>query len=151
MTRTPETAIIMRRQGNALVATDERSQDAVSKLRGDDVYVWIHRARNAKQVRKLNKLYDILFDNQEAFPNRATMVDAIKIAAGAVKTMKTPKGKVSYEPMSITEMGQTEFAAFYERVLDVVTKSIIPGISRADIRRELEAFTDDSRQNPHAR
>ena len=37
-------------------------------------------------------------------------------------------------------MSQDEFDKFYERVIDIVVSDIIPGLSREDLKRELQEF-----------
>lgn len=141
--REPENAVLMRRQGKTLVPTDAMGEELIDKLKpGDEVMVWVKKARNPKLLRKLQAMYTVIFRNQSKYPSRDVLVDVMKCAVGHCTMFITERGQSMMVPRSIAEdkLGGIEFEEFCERTFDYVVTRFIPGLRRSELRRELEKF-----------
>lgn len=147
--RPSEKAIVMRRQGKSLVPTDALGEELMAKLGSDELMVWIKKARNPRQHRKLMALVSLIFKNQSKYPTQEQLLVAIKITAGECDTYVLGDGRVAFVPRSIAfeNMEQTAFEDFYDRVIDIVTTKIIPGMKKSDLKRELLGFADRAPAN----
>lgn len=147
-TRPEEQSVLMRRQGNALVPTDDRSSEAFSKVGSGDVLVWIKKPRNPKFNRYFFAMVGVIFDNQSRYQTKDQLLDAIKIAVGHYDTVISARDSKPYlvlRSISFDNMDEMQFKEFVDRVMDVVAAQIIPNLKPGDLRRELEGFT---RENP---
>lgn len=137
------TKVLLRKQLGSLVPVDALAEEALRKVaNGELVQVEVKRPRNLHHHRKLFALLSLIFENQERFQSVEEMLDAIKVYIGHCQTMQLRDGTVVKTPRSIAfhRMDQNSFEAFYNKVLDVVAEKIIPGISKAGLRKEVEAF-----------
>lgn len=137
-------ALLMRKMiGGRLEPIDDAGKDTLSKIGiGAVVSVEVKRPRNLQHFRKFWALASLIYENQTRYRSPEELVDAIKVHIGHCVPMRLANGTEVRVPKSIAfhSMNQDEFDKFYERVIDVVVTEIIPGLSREDLRAELEAF-----------
>jgi hypothetical protein len=55
-------------------------------------------------------------------------------------TMKDGTQERAYRSISFKKMDQTEFAAFYDKTLDMLLKHWIPTVTKTEVERELMEF-----------
>jgi hypothetical protein len=125
----------------SLRPVDQMGIDAIAKLKeGEQVTVECKRARNGKQHRLYWALMNLIYGQQSRYATLEQMSNAIKCAVGYCDEIETKGGKVLVIPKSIAfhAMPQDQFAEFFDRVLELVTTKILPNVSDADLRAELE-------------
>jgi hypothetical protein len=87
-------------------------------------------------------LMSLVWENQDTvrYPTVDDLVAAIKIAAGHRTRIELPNGEIGFIPGSIAfhKMDQAAFSDFYDRVCDLIAKHFLPGVSSADLKREVE-------------
>jgi len=133
----------MRKTMRGLQPVDDTGNELVDALAlGDVVRVKVTRPRNIHHHRKFWALMQLVYQNQEHYQSIDHMVAAVKVATGHSDALTTKTSDVIYLPKSIAfhKMDQQEFSQFYERVLDLIVKSILPGIDKAELRDEVETF-----------
>jgi hypothetical protein len=129
----------------ALHAVDAHGEAALAKIaKGDVVNVDVRRPRNIQHHRMFWALMSIVHDNidHERYPTVEDLVAAVKIAAGLRTRIELPSGEIGFIPGSIAfhKMNQIEFAAFYERVCDLIAAHFLPGVDKEDLRKEVETM-----------
>ena len=84
--------------------------------------VTVTKARNPGHHRKMFKLLQLAYENQDIYDNFEDFFVEVKLKAGHYAEHITTKGKLVYVPKSIefASMDQTEFAQFYNKVLTIV-------------------------------
>jgi hypothetical protein len=132
------TELLIQRDGNRLVAADPYSLDALQGLpKGQTLNVTIKRPRNVKHHRKFFALLGIVYDAQSRYPTTDHLLNAIKIAIGHYDLVPLTKKHTVIQTRSISfaSMDQAAFEQFYDRVILVIVKDILPGVQA----KELEA------------
>jgi hypothetical protein len=127
---------------NSLHAVDQNGESVLDKIgRGDIVMVEVKKPRNVQHHRLYWALVGLVHDNldHELYKTPEALSEAIKVAAGICTRFELPSGEVGFIAGSIAfhNMDQTTFAAFYERVCDLVAKHFLPGVNTDDLRREV--------------
>ena len=132
------------RELNALRPVGEEAEAGLSKIpAGDVVMVEIKRPRNMGHHRKWHALLDLVFDNQERYPNKEALSAAIKCGVGHcdVYPMANGEGMVMVpKSTAFTAMEQGDFEAFYDRAVNLIISKIIPGLTRESLLDEVEAI-----------
>ena len=128
---------------SSLRPTDQAGEDAIRKLgQGEVVMIEMKRSRNIKHHRMFWALMSLVWENQDTvrYPTVDDLVSAIKIAAGHRTRIELPNGEIGFIPGSIAfhKMDQAAFSDFYDRVCDLIAKHFLPGVSSADLKREVE-------------
>lgn len=136
----------MTKAGAGLVATDDESADLLADIKlGETVHVEIKRPRNIGFHRKFFAMLSFAFDHWEpaeqdyngrAVGKNKDVFRAWCIAkAGYYDLALTPDGKVKAEPKSIkfSKMGESEFEALYNDVVNVVLSGVLTNYKRADL------------------
>jgi len=128
---------------NGLRPADEAGEEALRKISlGELVQVEIKRPRNLKMHKLFWALMSLVWQNvdSERYPTVEDLVAAVEIYAGIRTRIELPNGTQGFIPGSIAfhKMDQVEFAAFFERVIDLVCTHFIPGLPPGDLRDELE-------------
>jgi len=137
------TEIFLKKTLSGLAPIDEAGAEALQKIRlNNTVKCKITTPRNVEHSAKFWKLMDVIFQNQEYYHTRDQMIFAIKDYLGYVEWFSLKSGKQASLEQSLAfhKMSQIEFNGFYDRVLDVIAKHIIPGIDSGELRREVEGF-----------
>ncbi len=113
------------------------------------VEVEIRRIRNVQHHRLFWALMSLVWeqiDDKERFPTVEDLVTEVKIITGHyTRRDMVVEGKrypvLTPKSISFAAMDQTTFSAFFERCVDWVVTNILPGVSRDDLREELELMT----------
>lgn len=119
---------------------DEQGRAELSKLRqGQQVEIELKRARNPRQHRLYWGLVGLIFHQQSRYATQEQLSNALKCAVGFCDEVELMNGKTMVTPksMSFANMKQDEFEPFFDKVIEVVITKILPGVSNADLRREL--------------
>lgn len=135
----PEGLLIVRSFG--LVPGDPATAELVSRYKaGQPLRVKMTGARNVRQ----HRLYWSLVQKIASAVGLPadTVSSVLKIKAGCVDHFTGKDGAVMTWPKSIafSQMDQAEFAEFFERALEVVLREWLPGMKRAELKREIEAM-----------
>lgn len=138
------TTIVLRKTApDTLVAIDRVASDSLARIPpGDVVRAEIRRIRNIDHHRKFFALLHLIFQNQTVYSDIDDMREDITIAAGHCSRRHMADGTIIVRAKSIAfdKMDQTAFEDFYERVIDIVCREIIPRLNKDDLRRELQGF-----------
>ncbi len=102
--------------------------------------VQISRPQNYKFRCKFFVMLGIILKNQEHYQTVDDLLDVCKLGIGHVRTIQTPQGVLRLpKSISYAKMTAPEFDAFYNRAVDWVISSVIPGLSRQHLDDEVEA------------
>lgn len=133
--------LIFRKSLGSLVPEDQEAQDVMGKIKhGNLVHVEIKRTRNLKHHKKYWALINLVFENQERYASPKQIHNALKEAAGLYEVQQ----KLNGQPMpvlsstSFEDMDQTAFAKYYNQCCDILAKTFLPGVTKDDLRREVE-------------
>lgn len=134
-------ALLMRKMiGGRLEPVDEAGRDVLARVApGTVLRVEMKRPRNLGHHRKFWALISLIYQNQTHYKSPEALCDVVKVLAGYAVVTRGKGGREIHIPKSISfsAMDQTEFDQFWDRVVKVVCEQIIPGLSRADLEREL--------------
>lgn len=130
---------------------DEAGEEALRKLGyGEIVFVEVKRPRNVKHHRMYWALLTLVHENMDGdrYPTVEDLHAAVKIAAGLRTRIELPNGEVGFVPGSIAfhKMDQTAFSTFYDRVCDLIAKHFMPGVTSAELKREVSGLIGISPQ-----
>lgn len=123
---------------------DDRGRDLMGKVKfGKQVVIEVKQARNVKELRLYWALMHLIFPNQSTWPTEEDLSDAIKCAVGHCTETKLKDGRLMVRPKSISfaKSEQAEWRAFLDRVMTLITTKILPGVTKEDLKRELEEIT----------
>jgi hypothetical protein len=132
--------LLFRKTLSGLKPADEGAEEALRKVPLDKVVaVKIKRPRNLGHHRKFFALLKIVFENQEVYASEQALLAAIKIATGHCVPLVLADGTRAFVPSSISfaSMDQTEFEAFWDKVVTLVCAKIIPNLKREDLEAEI--------------
>jgi hypothetical protein len=134
--------ILMVKYLNALRPVDEADCDLFDKLKQN-----VHVLVDIKQQRHLKffRLYWVLMQvvwtqsQHDRWPTKEELSDAVKVMAGLRNPIFLPDGNVVYRPGSIAfhNMDELTFAAFFDRVCDVIARDFLPGITSETLYEEV--------------
>lgn len=135
--------IVCRKLMGTLRPVDPVGEDALAKIKNNDlVMVEVKRARSLPHHRLYWALIGKVWENvdQELFPSPDNLSDTIKVMAGHRVQLHMPDGSVAFQAKSIAfhKMDQAEFSAFYERVCDVIAMHFLPGVTKDELRAEVQ-------------
>ena len=134
------TELLMTRRLGALRPIDASAEEAFENIKENDVVrVRLIRPRSLEQHRWYWGLIDLVFNNQERYPSREMLSDAIKISVGHCETCALPSGSVFYRPKSISfaKCDQDKFNEFTNAVTDLVLKHFLPTVTKPELEAEL--------------
>lgn len=132
-----------RKVGGTLVPDDDETVEQLRKLKaGNVVLVDYRRPRNIKFHRKFMALVSLVYDNQETYSNREALLTELKLQVGHYKEHITLGGKIIYQPKSISfaSMDEDEFSLFYSRVVDVVLRFFLTGMSEDELNEMVDSI-----------
>lgn len=132
-------AIEMVRRGAFLTPASPVDAEALESYpQGKRLKVRITQPRNLQQHKLYWAALQLVRDNLDDAPPLDTLHDAIKVKLGYVRTMTFKDGTEAVVPLSIAfdKMDQAEFRGFFEAFVDLVHKSIIPGVGKDDFENE---------------
>ena len=135
------TSQIMVKRLGALRPTNDSGAEAMRKIPEESlVKVTWARPRNIRHHRKFFAMLQIILANQEHYKSIDDLLDVCKLRIGHVRTIETADG-IERFPASISfaSMDETEFSAFYDRAVDWMLRTVIPGLQRQHLDAEVEA------------
>lgn len=137
---------VFQRKGGALVPVDEEGNNLLLKIKdGREVMIDVRRARNPKHHRLFFAILKFIVEHTEIESIEAAKT-ALKVAVGEVDPIiDAATGKTFFVLRSINweSKDQDEFAAFFDRSVDVITNRWMPpGTVSEDVRREIIALCD---------
>ncbi len=104
------------------------------------VKVQISRPQNYKFRCKFFVMLKIVLDNQEQYKSVEDLLDIFKLAIGHARVIETPDGIVRLpKSISYPKMTAPEFDAFYNKAVDWMLSTVIPGLQRQHLDAEVEA------------
>lgn len=133
--------VLCRRTLSGIAPADEQAQAELRRVPlGKLVQVEIKSARNPRQHRLLWSLLTVLAEHGD-FPSPDAALIALKMATGLVDHVRVSKdGTTAIVPKSISyaSMPQTEFAAWFESAIQVVTERWLPGMSSEVLKAQID-------------
>ena len=135
-----KTLNLSKRRDGSLIPETEADAIVLEKMAQGATWCFsVHRERNAKHHRKFFSLIRVVWDNlpeqlDDHYPDIEHLRAEITMKAGHFTTFTTTKGERVYLPKSIAfdKMDQTEFDAFYSKVVDIILKHFLP-VEREDL------------------
>ena len=126
-----------------LCPVDDIGREWLAKKHGKTVKVSVTEPRNARQLRLYWGLVGLIFPHQSRYATAEHLSDALKKAVGAYQEFTCLDGTTITRVNSIAfkAMNNEEFQVFLDRVREVIVTLVIPGLSKSDLRRELEEIT----------
>lgn len=116
---------------------------------GEIVEVTVRRPRHPAHHRLFWALASLCWanvDDREKYPTVEAFVTELKIVTGHYdRRDMVVEGKhypvLTPKSISFSAMDQTEFAAFFDRCSDWIVANVLPGVTKAELRDELESMT----------
>jgi hypothetical protein len=140
-------AVFRKRDARTLAAVDQEGLDLLARIKGNrDVVVEVKQARNPRHHRLLWAMLKLIADHTDRFPSTAAALTALKVACGEVDPVIDPvSGEVFWTTRSIAfeSMSQVEFAAFFDRAVNIVANRWMPPHTTPEsVRAEIEAMIE---------
>lgn len=137
------TKLVFAKQLGSLRPVDPAGEEALRKIgNGQLVQVEIKRPRNLAHHRKFWALMSLVHDNldHDRYPTVEDLVAAVKLLTGHRRLIELPGGEHCFIPDSIAfrNLDQAGFEQFYDRVLDLIAKRFLPGVTSEELRAEVE-------------
>jgi len=128
---------------------DQAGEDAMRKIRHDQVVtIEVKRPRNVRFHRMYWALVTLVWEqlDEQRYPTAEDLHSAIKIAAGLRTRIVLPDGTVGFIPGSTAfhKMTEDDFAAFFDRVCNLISRHFLPGVTNAELRAEVAALIGTS-------
>lgn len=136
------TRVLCRRTVSGLIPCDEQAQDELRRVPiGKPVLVEIKAARNPRQHRLCFAMLNVIAEAGE-FPSTDAALFALKIATGHVEEIRMDKdgSDVRLVPKSISyaNMPKSEWDAWFETAIRVISERWLPKMSSEELRSEIE-------------
>jgi len=133
----------------ALYPVDDTGEEVVSRLgQGEIVTVEIKRPRNGRMHRLFWALASLTWEqiDHAEYPTAEDLVTHLKIVTGHYDRCEIVfEGKhypvLTPKSISFAAMDQTAFDAFFDRCCIWILANVLPGVTREDLRDELERMT----------
>lgn len=134
----------MRRQGARLIPIDEIGADDLVRVPANrDVLVKITSHRNMKLFRFLWALASKVADACDHLHDREDAMDELKIRVRHVKYITNPvTGEVRIVPKSLTKLDGPGLSRLADRMVYVICRDIVPGLSQETLRSEIMAMIE---------
>lgn len=133
--------LLMRREWGALRPLFPDGEDLLSGIpQGETLKVTFTRPRNVQFHKLFFALMNLALENQDRYENMDHLLTAVKVAVGYADTVILRTGETAFIPKSISfaKMDEDEFRVFFNRVVDVVLRDILPeGNTRSALLREV--------------
>lgn len=129
-----------------LVPADDEARECMAALKaGQRVFADVHRPRNIDHHRWFFALLHKIAEAKGETPE--TVLTWLKVAMGRVDFVRLPSGKVVAAPQSVAfaSMDQREFARFTDEAVRLVCQHILPGVSDAALRAEVDEMLGNGR------
>lgn len=138
-------SLLMRKWMGGLRPVDDRAEEAFARIKNEAlVKIEIKMERHLEHHRLFWVLMTLVWQQCDSvrWPTVEDFADSVKIMAGLRRNIFLPDGAVIYSPGSIAfrNMDQIVFAAFFERVCDVIAIHFLPGITKNTLYEEVGAI-----------
>lgn len=134
---------IFRKQLGALRPVDDIAQAMMRDIKdGEHVKLAVpKRPRNPRRHALYWALLTLVVRNTDHWPSAEALHFAMKIRMGLVDEIASVNGEIILRPKStsFSSMDEATFAAFLNRVVDVICTEIMPGLDPQTLRLEAEA------------
>lgn len=121
---------------------DDMSVELSKKYKVGEVYRGeIVKPRSTRTLGRYWVLCQMILDNSETFKTKEQVSEYLKIRTGnSTSIVSKSTGEIFHVANSIDfdSLDETEFAAFWQRVCDVVVTDILPGVTQMDIETEIQ-------------
>lgn len=137
------TLLVHKTLGGNLAPVDAAGREALAHIGQDELLaITFRRPRNIGHHRKFFALLSLIYENQTRYQSIEELLDVVKVLTGHCNVVTMRDGKEVFVPKSIAfaSMDQSAFEAFWEKVVKVVCEKILPGITKADLEREMLEF-----------
>ena len=133
---------------SALYAVDEAGETAMRSIgQGEIVEITLRRPRNVQHHRLFWALMGLTWENlsHDTYPAVDVVVVEVKVGTGHYDKRFLHVDGQRYEvltPRSISfaAMDQVQFAAFFDRCSEWIVANVLPGVTQAELRREIEVM-----------
>ena len=133
----------------ALYPVDDTGEEVMAKLgQGEIVTVEIKRPRNVRMHRLFWALASLAWEQTDhaEYPTAEDLATHLKLITGHYDRREIVfEGKrypvLTPRSISFAAMSQDDFSAFFDRCCDWILANVIPGVTREDLRDELERMT----------
>lgn len=135
--------LLMTKTLNGLRPADRTSEEALAKVKmGQAFVVEVKRARNARQLALYWALCGLVADHSDAYQDKEQVSFVFKIATGHTMPVIGHDKRTYWQPRSIAfdKMSQDDFNRFLSRCIDVVVTKLLPQVTDAELRAELESI-----------
>lgn len=127
---------------------NEEAEEAFKRIKfGTLLMCEFVRSRNLDWFRLYWAAITLIFDNlpeelAERFPTKNNFEEAVRIEAGLYESVINFDGSITRKPghINFSSMTQSEWEKYWGWFGDFVVKKILPGVSREDLWREIEAM-----------
>lgn len=128
------------KSGRGFLPADEHSADVFSRIPPNTTIVISGKVpRNAKQLAAIHILLRRVADNHPNFVSVEALKRELKIRSRMFDPIVGANGQLYYVMRSIAfeDMDQAEFAAVWQQWRYIIATDILPGLSDADLAREI--------------
>lgn len=134
--------LALQRTPSGFAAADEATTELMRKLPIGPVYAAdVRRPRDGVAHRRYWKLLSVVRENSDQFESVELLHDYVKLRTGHCTPIANKQtGEIFLVPRSISfsEMDQTQFDDFWQRVVKLVCTEIIPGLDESALVYEVE-------------
>lgn len=126
---------------NKLEPSDAASEEALRALPMNKPFrVKITLDRSGPHHRQFRALLSVVAQATDKDPDH--LLALIKIGTGYVDPVVMADGKLAYIPQStaFNKMDQAAFKVFYDKALDFIVASVLPGVTLGDLKAEVDAM-----------
>lgn len=120
---------------------DEMSAETGKRFKvGETFKAEVVKPRSRKTLGRYWVLCQMLLDNTDTFRSKEQVSDYLKIRTGhSTSIVSKSTGEIFHVANSIDfdSLDEVEFAAFWQRVCDVVVADVLPGITQHEIENEI--------------
>lgn len=134
--------MLLRKTLGGFAPADEMSVETAKRYKVGETYrAEVVKPRSRKTLGRYWVLCQMILDNTEMFRSKDQVSDYLKIRTGHSTSIVAKKtGEIFHVANSIDfdTLDETEFAELWQRVCDVVTEDILPGITETEINYEVQ-------------
>lgn len=106
-----------------------------------DVTATIRREKNIQLLRYLWALVHLVANNSDEFLDKDHAMEAFKVRVGYSKAIYDPHTrKIEAKGKSLTRISDEQLRLLTEKITNVIIEEIMPGITRKQLRDEIEAM-----------
>lgn len=95
---------------------------------GAEVEATIHERKSDQQARLFWRTLGIVAQNQDVYPDKESLCQALKIALGHVNAVTLIGGGVHVDPRSLSDFDRDGFSRFFDQSMALIAEEVIPGL-----------------------